>query len=231
MRFILTHIPRTGGTSIFAAVRGCKPDARAVEFESMAEVALMTDQELNSYNLISTYVGSKLFDRINGSWIKVLILRDPIARLRSSYWNLRNCPDYISPASRFAKQLGFRDYLASRDPAVIMQSTNVQTWTVFGDKSMHYRRMNDKTTQSKIVNEAVKNFSKYTFVGFTEHLDSLWSKICRALGNEETPLPTLRANQTFQEMDEPREEDLIFHTALDCQLVQRAYSMTVVMPH
>jgi hypothetical protein len=118
-RIILTHIPRTGGTSLFAALRGQCPEARAGEFESFSELVLMRDSELNSYELISTYIGSKLFERLDDSWIKIILLREPVARLPSSYWNLRNTPKQISFASAIAKRGSFSEYLASRDAAIV----------------------------------------------------------------------------------------------------------------
>lgn len=222
MRIVLTHIPRTGGTSVFAALQAQQPQAKAGEFESLAEVALMTDRELNSYELISTYIGSKLFERLDESWTRIILLRDPIARLKSSYWNLRNSPKSISFASSIAKSCGFREYLASREIAVIFQATNIQTWTILGDKSIFFRDQHAHLNEEKICESAVSRLAAYDFIGFTDRLDDLWARLCSHFGWPATLLPKLRANQPLPEVEAASTEDVIYHTALDCELVSQA---------
>ena len=224
-RIILTHIPRTGGTSLFSALKAQQPQVKAVEFGSTSEVALMKDSELNSYTLISSYVGSKLFDRLDDSWTKIIILRDPVARLRSSYWNLRTNPTYISGASSMAKAKGFDDYLASRDPAVTLQATNVQTWTVLGDKSIFYRQKHAKVDEGRITAMAIECLEDYDFVGFTETLDEFWAGLCQQFGWKVIRLPKLRVNSPFAMDEDAAAIDLEYHTHLDRRLIQVAKNM------
>src|ERR1035437_10048344 len=222
MPVLLTHIPRTGGTSLFAALRNQQPQAKGVEFESLAELALMTDKELNNYDLISTYVGSKIFDRLDNSWTKIIVLREPVTRLKSSYWNLRNDSKNISFARSFAKSHGFRGYLASREVAVIVQATNVQTWTVLGDRSISFRKRFSHLGEKEICNLAISRLSSYDFVGFTDRLDELWSRLCSHFGWQKSILPRLRADLPMPELEEASPEDLTFHTSLDCELLHHA---------
>jgi len=229
-RIILTHIPRTGGTSLFAALRAQQPQAKAAEFGSTSELALIKDSELNSYSLISSYVGSRLFGRLDNSWTKIIILRDPIARLRSSYWNLRSDPDHLSFASAIAKTHGFGRYLASRDPAVTLQATNVQTWTVFGDKSIFYRQKHAKMDKEHITAMAIERLEDYDFVGFTETLDECWAGLCQRLGWKVTRLPKLRVNAPFAMREGAAAADLEYHTHLDRKLVQAAKNIRKSSP-
>jgi hypothetical protein len=220
---ILSHIARTGGTSLFHALKAQKPEVKAREFETVSELAAMTDRQLNSYGLISTYMGSELFRRLDSSWTKVLILRDPVARLRSSYWNLRSSKETISFASSIAKAHGFRGYLASREPAVIFQANNPQTWTVLGDRSVSYRQKYEGWDEQEIMALATERLKEYDFIGFTESLDDLWSRLCLHFGWDAVPLPRLRANShSCDENEEPSMADLNFHTRLDSQLLQIA---------
>lgn len=198
------------------------PDAQAGEFASFAELALMRDSELNSYDLISTYIGSQLFDRLDSSWTKIIILRDPIARLKSSYCNLRASPKEISFASAIAKSQSFRAYLSSRDAAVIFQATNTQTWTLLGDKSLFFRQKHEGATPGEIIAMVEERLSKYNFVGFTEKLDDLWKDLCQHFGWDLTPLPRLRVNATQEIGEEAVPADLEYHTGLDCELVRIA---------
>ena len=124
----------------------------------------MRDSELNSYHLISTYVGSKIFDRLDDSWIKIILLRNPEARLRSSYWNLRRTPGNISFASALAKSSGFPEYLNSRDAAVTFQATNAQTWSVIGDKSIFYRQKHAGLSDQELVAMAVERLNAFDLV-------------------------------------------------------------------
>lgn len=222
MRFVLTHIPRTGGTSLFAGIRAQLPGAPAAEFDSYADIALLSDHELNSFQVISTYLGSRLFRRLSGSWTKILLLRDPLARLRSSYWHLRTTPENFSFASAKAKAGGFREYLASRDAAVLFQATNTQAWTVLGDKSPHFRASWAGRAEADLAQQAEEQLTAYDFVGFTETLPDFWAGLCAHHGWKADPLPRLRANPPIEMAEEPDPEDLRFHTALDERLVQFA---------
>lgn len=222
MRIVLTHIPRTGGSSLFAGMRSQMPAARAIEFDSYAEVAMITDNELNRYDLISTYLGSKFIDRLKGDWIKILVLRDPLARLRSSYWHLRTTAENFSFASLKAKECNFRDYLAARDPAVIFQATNTQTWTVLGDKSVHFRQQWRHRNEDDIVEQASAALARYDFVGFTDSLDIFWAELGRKLNWRTIPLARLRANSPIKIEEEATPEDLRYHTALDERLISVA---------
>src|SRR5436309_983238 len=130
MRIVLTHIPRTGGTSLFEALKAREPLARAREFDSLSELATISDRELNSFNLLSTYVGTKLFERLDDSWQKILVLRDPLERTISSYLFNRKAPDIHAYTKPVTQAISFHDYLASRDPLTSLHITNVQTWTV-----------------------------------------------------------------------------------------------------
>jgi hypothetical protein len=185
----------------------------------------MRDEELNSYNLISTYVGSKIFERLDDSWTKIIVFRDPIARLRSSYLNLRNSPKNKSLAYCIAKSCTFSEYLACREASVIVQATNVQTWSVLGDKSIYFRCRNAELGNEQILETALQRLPLYGFVGFTEQLDRLWSRLCSHFGWPVTPLPRLRVNPASPEPGEVSAEDLAFHTTLDCEFVRRAQAM------
>lgn len=223
MRIILTHIPRTGGTTLFAALCAAHTKARAVEFNSLSQVATISDKELNSYEIISTYVGSNIFQRLQGEWTKIVILRDPISRIKSSYWNLRNSSEGRLFAASPAKSLSFREYLASRDNAVIYQTTNVQTWTVLGDRSIAFREGHVDLPEREICELTFRRLGRYEFVGFTEHLELLWQRLCECFGWGAIKLPYLRKSETPVIFDEASAEDLAFHTSLDFELIKHAH--------
>ena len=225
MRIILTHIPRTGGTSLFEALKTQEPLAKARDFDSLSELATISDRELNSFNLLSTYVGTKLFERLDDSWQKILVLRDPLERTISSYCFNRKAPDIHAYTKPVTQAISFRDYLASRDPLISLHISNVQTWTVLGDKALAFRRQQSQLSSKEALEQAVQRFSLYQFVGFTEHLDELWHKICNGFNWKHSPLPQLRKSEQFHPLEKASEEDLDFHLGLDRELLQRARSM------
>jgi hypothetical protein len=193
-----------------------------VELESLSELATMNDVQLNSYEIISTYIGSNIFDRLSGRWTRVVTLRDPLSRLKSSYWNLRNDPSCMSFASPLARSCGFSDYIASRTNAVIVQSTNVQAWTVLGDRSIAFRQKHADLSDKEVWERSLKQLETYDFIGFTENLSELWQKLCMHFQWPFTQLPILRKSTPFPESGVPSPQDLAFHTALDSELVARA---------
>jgi hypothetical protein len=187
---------------------------------------MIKDIDLKNYDLISTYVGSEFLDRLDDSWIKVVILREPVARLRSSYWNLRSDRDNTSTAAIFAKTHGYAGYLASRDPAIIYQTTNVQAWTVLGDRSIFYRQKCARLSEDQIAVLMHERLARYDFIGFTETLEEFWAAFCNHFRWPVSPLPKLRANPPFFMKEPAPFVDLEFHTHLDYNLIEAARSIS-----
>jgi len=224
MRIVLTHIPRTGGTSLFEALKAQEPSAKAREFDSLAELAMISDKELKSFNLISTYLGTKFFERLDDSWQKILIMREPLARAISSFSFNRNAPDLRAYTKPIAASMTFRDYFALRDPAVALQITNAQTWTVLGDKGLAFRREHAHLNEHDILTQAVDRLRLFNHIGFTDSLSDLWCKICGAFNWRLSSLPHLRKGESVNPADRPAEEDLRFHLGLDLELLRTARS-------
>ncbi|MFO1501447.1 MAG: hypothetical protein U1G07_24170 [Verrucomicrobiota bacterium] len=181
----------------------------------------MSDEELNSYDIISTYLGSGLFNRLQGSWIKIVVLRDSVNRLVSSYWHLRTNPRFVSFASGLAKSCALHEYLASREPSVIFQTTNVQAWTVLGDRSVAFRQRYIHLSHRELCELAIERLRIYDFVGFTEHLDDLWTAICLRFGWSLSPLPRLNQTAYSNDLALVNPKDEAFHTALGSAFVHR----------
>ncbi len=125
-------------------------------------------------------------------------------------------------AASFAKSFGFREYLASRENSIIFQATNVQAWTVLGDRSIWFREGFPQVSDQERCEISLQRLAAYDFVGFTEHLDQLWERVSEHFGWSVAPLPRLCTNAPYFQDEEVSPEDIAFHTALDTEFVRRA---------
>jgi len=193
MKFILCHIPRTGGTSAFQMLTNSLETSRIAHLPTSSDLAFTSDSKLNSYDAIETYCGSAIFHRLDKSWKKLIILRDPKIRIHSLYRWLRSQPPGSSLAECYAKRMSFPEFARCEEPAIYSQINNGQLWTIIGDKSMSYRK-NNSIPNLEMVDTALARLQRFDYVGQTDKLADFVREACGDCKLQVHNIPNLRAS-------------------------------------
>ncbi len=172
---VFTHIPRTGGTTLRAII--AKHKESHIYIDSFSNFSFMNDEELNSHTFIATHCGYGIFNRINKPHKKLVILRDPIERIVSHYYYLKGLEDDVSYASYYAKTQSLKQFVETENPATQIGIDNAQTWHLIKDKNSYVRNSYKGMSDDKLLEMAIDHLSQYDFVGFTDSLPSILSKI------------------------------------------------------
>ena len=221
---IFTHIPRTGGTTLRAILS--KYIKSHIYIDSFSNFSFMNDEELNSYTFIATHCGYGIFNRINKPHKKVVILRDPIDRVVSHYYYLKNLEDNISYSSYYAKTLSLKQFVETENPAIQVGIHNAQTWHLVKDKSLYFRNRYKEISDKDLLEMAIDHLSQYDFVGFTDSLATILDKIGVEYGWAEVSqdLPSMRKSERpdTSDISDSIQNSIRDRESLDLLLYKRA---------
>jgi hypothetical protein len=219
---VFTHIPRTGGTSLryFISERV----KRSKYVDGFTDFAFMSDDELNNNDFLATHCGYGIFSRLKNESEKIIVLREPVERVISTYYHLRELPQYVSYASHYAKTMSVEDFVMESNPAVSISVENTQMWHLIQDKNLPFRQRYADVDNEKKIEMALENLTKYTFVGFYDQLDSLLSKVCTHYSwpLEEIPWLAKSSKPAMNEVQLPVIEKIAAKTSLDVILYREA---------
>lgn len=219
---VFTHIPRTAGTSIRAYIS--QRIQRFKFIDGFSELSFMNDEEINKFDFIATHCGYGLFNRIRKDHKKLIILREPVERILSHYYYLRELKDNVSYSSHYAKNLSVEDFIMEENPAVSVAIENTQTWHLLDDKNLHFRNRHKKLSDQQKIDIALQNLEKYDFVGFTDRIGGLFTTLCNFYGWPIGPFPHLAQSnkRSGSNVDRSVIEKINAKVALDLVLYRKA---------
>ncbi|TAN51416.1 MAG: hypothetical protein EPN21_06675, partial [Methylococcaceae bacterium] len=177
---VFTHIPRTGGTTIRNVISNKMNKNLFVD--SFSEFSFLNDKELNGYDFIATHCGYGVINRINRDNKKIILLRDPVERIVSQYFYLRELENNVSYSSPYAKKLSLQEFICLDNPSVQISMNNTQVWHLIEDKNIFFRKKYMNYSDSNLLDKALSHLSTYDFIGFTHNLPSVLNKVSLSYG-------------------------------------------------
>jgi hypothetical protein len=172
---IFFHIPKAAGTTIREQIRVQIGAKKILSLTGYGGLSFLTDETINSMDLISGHVGINLLQRINKSYRGVSFLRSPVSRVYSQYrymQSLVNRGTVFSSSFRrniFTESL---EYLLRDQEFPHLESLfrNTQTWFLATDWDAGNR--NRSLCDADVIELAKKNIQEsLDFFGLVEEMD------------------------------------------------------------
>jgi len=219
---VFTHIPRTGGTSIRSFIADRVRRSRFAD--ALTDFAFLSDAELNGYDFVASHCGFGFFGRISRDNFKMIVLRDPVERIVSQYYHLRNLDENVSYASHYAKTLTLDEFVLEPNPAVSVFVENTQTWHLIEDKNLAFRNRHSGLTDNEKLELAFEHLSGYDLIGFTNQIGAVYERLCEVNGWENKNIPHLRKSTKppLSELGAGTIENIRSRVALDVALYRLA---------
>jgi hypothetical protein len=224
-RVVFIHIQKTAGTSIVAALK----NQAGSNLPSHGDFESSPQRFYEENRFILGHFGFNKTLEIPDPKFCFTFLRDPIDRIISHYYSLRNENRNEHPYFQLAKQMDLDAFLASDIPAIRSHIDNVQTWTFVADCWGAERAHRQHLSKEQLLEIAKANLATLDFIGFQETYRHDSELLFRMLGYD-APVGNVAINKTA---NRPRREDLQVSTLrllaplvdLDHQLYQYALEL------
>lgn len=171
------HIGKTAGTSIHHLLRSALSDTSVYHGDqhSFDEIAA---EDLADYGLVLGHFSFNHTKKMRHPLCLITFLRDPVERVLSSYYYLREAKSDSdkNSANSLAKSLSLSAFLDCENPEVVQFTVDHQCHALVSD--WRALRENDR---GKLVHEALANLRAFGFVGFVEYFERSVFRLCRML--------------------------------------------------
>jgi hypothetical protein len=222
------HIGKTGGTSLTSYFRSLARDFHVQSIPDDFSRLEAPDNTAFPDFISGHYKVAAWLHRVPPSWRTMLVIRDPIQHLLSSYWHIRTHPDVsdhpgLRDLIQDARQVDFSTLLRERSGECFEEHfDNPQTRFVLDKKSGPL----DAQDQAR----AIALLDAITFVGVTECLGEFAAQVAAsmpwAVGWEDQILPRMIVNpfNSLRTEEIPRAllRNILAATEIDAELYQRA---------
>jgi len=226
MKIIFLHIPKTAGQSVHAALINAYGPEAVCPARSNTQLYNMTISELNRYQVFSGHLDWSLLDCIRGEKYIFTILREPMERILSFYFYLREdakkkSPDELKKPSR----QGMRAALEMTPNEYFYQSNrfrgfidghydNFYTYyfagRVFQGRSRFFRKIKQGSlTKSQLIDLAKQNMDELNDVYNFADIGKAFDKISEISGKNILNSDSYRRNVNTAIDEKDRTQKLI----------------------
>lgn len=187
------HIGKTGGTAVYQLLARQFPAERVLHlsadvFDDLAPGAA------DDFDHVTGHFSYRHLARFAPHRVAYTMVREPVARVHSTYWFLRNWTREVVDSNRdmldAAKRYSLRDFLRDDRPQVRSVVWNQQTYALACD--WRAARFGDGWN---VLASALAHLDEFVVVGLQERSDESLARIFRAL-RWPPPPPLERANVT-----------------------------------
>lgn len=196
------HIMKTAGTSLHYWLRKAMPETPIFHGDEYL-FDRTSAAELSNHGLLLGHFSWNHVAKFRRPYI-ITFLRDPVDRVTSVYWWLRNwdVPDpTVKEAAAIAKTTDLKGFLASDDIHVRRLTENQQAYALASDW-----RSPRTVSHQQLLHQATSNLAKVGFAGYAEDYGGCLRLLSRELSLANPP-PAEHLNKTnkFSPTDEERE--------------------------
>ncbi len=173
---LFLHIPKTAGTSIVKAARENLPPSEIISHADFLEKG---SRQIEGSAFISGHFGYAFAAKFMTDRFSFTFLRDPIERVLSFYHFARHADANAYEVYRLAQIYDLEEFVGrgcEGDPAICESIWNHQARLLsIGWEKPPYDR-------DAILGQAIDNLRRFSYVGFTETLETDYRNIGAALG-------------------------------------------------
>ena len=223
------HIPKTAGTSVREQIifhLNIKAEKR-LDVRDVSNIAYMSNQVLNSFDIISGHFGIQLLNRIERPTVKFIFLRNPVARTRSQYQYLKKlaAKEVLSNGhfSTVLRGRTLKELLNDKSQASVNSMfRNTQTWTLVKDHQERFRKL--EMAHSDVLEIAKENLEQMDCFGIVEYMDESFELLNAKFGWSLQNNVFANVSEYDKELPEDKETDLMIveQNKLDADLYEWA---------
>ena len=221
--YIFNHIPKTAGISFLAVCRANLAPSEISPHLEDSELRLMPTERLEHYKLIRGHISLLSQIRFCRSRCSLIMLREPIHRIFSTYTYWRTEP--YNPLTAKAKELSFPDFVRyfADSPAIIHNPYTHHLGAVGRDCAV------SPGDERALLAAAKRNLSAFDFVGISEAFERSVRLLCTQLGWR-LPAEIPHANRSsasvrFSGIDSQTMDILLERNGLDLELYDCAVEL------
>lgn len=181
---IFLHIPKTGGTTLHHILERCYRRDQICTFKypgflsQIENFKRLPPEKREVYRLIEGHLSFGFHRYVPGHSSYITLLREPIARILSSYYYARSHPEHYLYSALTDDQVGLKSLL-KQHTAHTHEFFNLQTSMIAGDEWDDPERPADRAALER----AKQNLgSRFQVVGLTEEFDATLRLLSHTFG-------------------------------------------------
>ncbi len=178
---VFFHIPKTAGTAVYEIIRANVAEDKFFSYKSPLELSFISDETLNSYDVIGGHAGFGILERIHRPVYAFTFLRDPVERTLSLYYYWKGLVDSNSPGPAFIRDMSLEDFVKSDFPMIQASVDNTQSWFLAKDLIMFFREY-EPLEDDALFERAENNAKQLDLIGFQENFKEDVERLVTDLG-------------------------------------------------